>query len=319
MQGSLQGPQRASRGLAVRGIPRLSMGTPFSPGPLSVVTRGTSWEADVTPLSPARISPHGRRRARGPWESGPRALSLQGPGPAPTAAVAASESGLPGHVGPPHHRPRPPPGAAGPGLVVFSHIRTALQRAVKVKRDTPSGSKVLGPQPRPGLRSGRPPVAAPEVCAGRGHSLISMQGSPGSGGRRGRWSGLQGTVSLGQPLAPSPAEQSALFREGLRTWGHRRWPWGSTRAVLAPAGPSVFLTPMPPGVGGAVSSERTLNALFAPAPLRLLASIPPARCFAPSAGPAPALSLCPPRAPRRALHAFGLGQPPLCGLIFHQT
>lgn len=139
----------------------------------------------------------------------------------------------------------------------------------------------MGPQPRPGLRSGRPPVAAPEVCAGRGHSLISMQGSPGSGGRRGRWSGLQGTVSLGQPLAPSPAEQSALFREGLRTWGHRRWPWGSTRAVLAPAGPSVFLTPMPPGVGGAVSSERTLNALFAPAPLRLLASTHPRSLLCP--------------------------------------
>ena len=154
---------------------------------------------------------------------------------------------------------------------------------------------------------------------GGGHSLLSMQGSPGSGSRRGRWSGLQGTVSLGQPLAPSPAEQSPLFQEGLRTWGHRRWPWGSMRAVLAPAGLSVFLKLMPSGVDGAVSSERTLNVLFAPAPAQAAGLHPPACCFAPSAGPAPALSLCPPRAPRRALHAFGLGKPPLCGLTFHQT
>lgn len=35
-------PQRAPRGLAVRGTLRLSMGTPFSPGTLSVPTRGIS-------------------------------------------------------------------------------------------------------------------------------------------------------------------------------------------------------------------------------------------------------------------------------------
>ena len=176
-------------------------------------------------------------------------------------------------------------------MAVVSHIRTApaLPRAVKVKRDAPSGSKVLGPRPRPGPRSGPPPVAALEVCAGRGpqpHGVLSGQGSPGSGGRRGLWSGPQGTVSPGNPLAPvlpsgaeppHPLQRRLAAQTSARALGDTEGGHGgSTRAVLAPVGPSLFLKPVPSGVSGAVSSELTLNVLFMPPSPRprLLASSP---------------------------------------------
>lgn len=54
-----------------------------------------------------------------------------------------------------------------------------------------------------------------------------------------------------------------------------------------------------------------MSCLCPPSPAQAAGLQPPARCFAPSAGPAPALSLCPPLAPHLALRAFGLGEP-LC-------
>lgn len=119
-------------------------------------------------------------------------------------------------------------------------------RAVKVKRDAPSGSKVLGPRPRPGPRSGPPPVAALEVCAGRGpQPPASCPGREVQGRAAGVDSGLglRGPSPLetlsplscrAEPNPPTPSRGGLRHRLQPARLGTQKVAMGAARALFWP-------------------------------------------------------------------------------------
>lgn len=317
------------------------MGTPFSPGPLWVPTRGTSLEADMTRRSLTHISARteaGPREGAGGGPAGgqPRALSLEELGPAPTAAVPASEGGLPGARGTPASPPPPASGSRGARV-------GCCQPHPHGPSLTARGQLKLNETHRPGARSSahghalvRAPAPLPSrplrCVRGGGHSLRRLVRAGKSRVGRQAWTLVwaSGDRLPWKPSRPCPAERSRTPPPppeeacgtdfSPRAWGHRRWPWGQHVRCSGPCGP----VPFPEA--GAVRGQRcsflridTECPIYAPlSPTQAAGLQPPARCFEPSARPAPALSLCPPLAPHLALHAFGLGETPLCGLILHR-
>ena len=170
----------------------------------------------MTPRSPARIPLHGGRRAAG--EGGhrvgrPRALCLEEPGPVPTAAVPASQGGLPGARGIPASPPQRVPGSRG-ARVGCSQPHPHGPRPYR-------GQLKLNETHRPGARSsahGHALVRAPgplpsrplRCVRGGGHSLRPRVQAGKSRAGRQAWTLVwaSGDHLLWKPARPGPAERS---------------------------------------------------------------------------------------------------------------
>ena len=320
--------------------PEAFHGDPVFPGaPLGANARNFSGGG----YDASEPNPHLRADGGGPEGGGRRGA---GGGPAPRS--------VPGGAWPCAHRRgarvrgRAARGAWDPCITAPARLREPrgqgwLLSATSARPQPYRGQLKLNETHRPGARSSahghalvRAPAPLPSrplrCVRGGGHSLRRLVRAGKSRVGRQAWTLVwaSGDRLPWKPSRPCPAERSRTPPPppeeacgtdfSPRAWGHRRWPWGQHVRCSGPCGP----VPFPEA--GAVRGQRcsflridTECPIHAPlSPTQAAGLQPPARCFEPSARPAPALSLCPPLAPHLALHAFGLGETPLCGLILHR-